>query len=244
MAYASKQGRARVNPTAPEAAGQCDRCGFLYSFRDLAWQMDWRGSSLQNLRVLVCPNCLDTPQEQLRAIIVPADPMPIINARVPDYANAETNYQTLTSVPLTDPNTGIPIPGTTTLVTQAGSAMTTQPIGAPVGLEPGAVMPLNQGVEYGVPVPVMSVTANGTSVITVTCSAAHGLQTNSQISAEGLADKRTNGFYSVTVTTGTAFTYEVNVPIPAGPLLTSTTNMITVLAGLPYGYDQIPQTGI
>jgi hypothetical protein len=58
---------------------------------NLAWQYDWRGASLQNLKFLVCETCYDAPQEQLRAIVVPADPTPIVNARVQDFVVAETN---------------------------------------------------------------------------------------------------------------------------------------------------------
>ena len=110
MAYASKQGRARINPTAPQAAGACDRCGFVYSFRDLRWQYDWRGASLVNIRILVCSDCFDEPQEQLRAIVVPADPLPIEQARVIDFVGASVDYQTVTAPKVYDPTTGIPIP--------------------------------------------------------------------------------------------------------------------------------------
>lgn len=44
-----------------------------------------------NIRILVCETCLDVPQNQLRNIIIPADPTPIMNARVQDYVTAETN---------------------------------------------------------------------------------------------------------------------------------------------------------
>jgi len=73
------------------AISECDRCGFRYNWVDLRWQYDWRGASLQNLKILVCETCYDAPQEQLRAIVVPADPTPIVNARVQDFVTAETN---------------------------------------------------------------------------------------------------------------------------------------------------------
>ena len=91
MGYASQAGRARTNAKSPQAHAICDRCGFRYNWVNLTWQYDWRGASLQNLKVLVCEDCYDAPQEQLRAIVVPADPTPIINARVQDFAVAETN---------------------------------------------------------------------------------------------------------------------------------------------------------
>lgn len=109
MAYASKEGRARVNSRSPEAAGQCDRCGFLYSFSHLRWQIDYSGAGLYNKRILVCEKCYDTPQQQLKVIVIPPDPLPVINARPPDYVNSETNYRVVSGQNTVDPVTGIPI---------------------------------------------------------------------------------------------------------------------------------------
>jgi hypothetical protein len=198
---------------------------------------------LQNLRILVCNDCLDTPQEQLRAIVVPADPTPIVNARVQDFEVAETNFITTSAPTVYDPTTGIPIPSTTNIVTENGQNLTMQPYGPPVGLEQGAVMPLNGKTHYGVKISPLSVTANGTTTINVTCSTAHGLSTNDQISVLGLSNSNATGFYSVTVTNPMTFTYQTNSAIPAGALLQGTTNIVTALVGLPYGYTQIPQVG-
>lgn len=58
----------------------------LYNLERLRWQNDWRGTQLQNLRILVCTNtCLDIPQRQLGTIILPPDPMPLLNARPEQY---------------------------------------------------------------------------------------------------------------------------------------------------------------
>jgi len=244
MAYASQSGRAKTSATNPQAHAICDRCGFRYNHAELKWQYDWRGAMIQNIRILVCDTCYDTPQEQLRSIVVPADPTPIVNARVQDFAAAESNYQTVTQPPTIDPETGIPIPGNTTLTTEDGQQLTTQPYGPPVGLTQPAVPPLKGTTHYAVRLPVLSVSANGTTIITVTCSQTHGLQTNDQISVEGVSNTGACGFYSVTVTTATAFTYEVAKPIAAAALYTPTTRIITASVGLPYGYTQIPQTGI
>lgn len=82
-------GRASISQTSPRALAVCDRCGFLYNHSDLAWQHQWRGTKIQNIRILVCDSCLDIPQEQLRTIIIPMDPAPIMNARQEDYVNAD-----------------------------------------------------------------------------------------------------------------------------------------------------------
>lgn len=244
MSYASQSGRAKTSATNPQAHAICDRCGFRYNHAELKWQYDWRGAMIQNIKILVCDTCYDTPQEQLRSIVVPADPTPIVNARVQDFAAAESNYQTITAPPTIDPETGIPIPGTTTLVTQNGQQLTTQPYGPPVGLTQPAVPPLKGTTHYAVRLPVLSVSANGSTIITVTCSEPHNIETNDQISVEGVTDTKACGFYSITKLTATAFTYQTAKVVPAGALLTSTTRIITASVGLPYGYTQIPQTGI
>ena len=152
MSYASISGRARTSSRKPQAHAICDRCGFRYNHVDLQWQMEWRGPVIQNIRVLVCRHCLDTPQEQLRAIVLPADPTPIMNARVQDFDAADTEYRSL--VPGTvDPVTGIPIPSTTLRTTQDCQNRVTEPYGVPVGLTQAAVMPYNGAVQkhFGVP---------------------------------------------------------------------------------------------
>jgi hypothetical protein len=90
MAYASKAGRARVSSRRPQAQAVCDRCGIWYNHVDLRWQYDWAGTSLINRRFLVCLRCYDKPQQQLRAIILPADPVPIRNPRIEPFIKDET----------------------------------------------------------------------------------------------------------------------------------------------------------
>jgi len=244
MGYASKLGRASVSSRNPRAAGQCDRCGFIYNHINLQWQYDYAGAGLINKRILVCNPCNDTPQNQLRAIVLPADPTPILNPRVQDYAAAETDFVATNAPTVTDFWTGIPVPSTTTLQTQNGQNLTDQPIGKPQGLDQNAVMPLYDKTAYRVNLYPLSVLANGTNTITVTCSAVHGLSTDSQIAIEGLSNNGADGFYSVTVKTGTAFTYQTNNAIPSGNLLQGSTLLVTALVGLPYNYTQIPQTGV
>lgn len=206
--------------------------------------MAWRGAQLMPTYIFVCPPCYDIPNENVRAITLPADPVPIKFPLVEPFFYDETNNQTISSIPQIDPLTGIPVPGTTTLSTESGLDLTTQPIGTPVGLEQPGVMPQFQSEHYAVNLQPLSVTANGTDQVSVTCAVAHGMTTNDQMSVEGLSNTAANGFYSVTVTTATAFTYQTNKAIAAGGLLTATTNMITALVGLPLGYSQIPQTGV
>lgn len=72
--------------------GTCQRCAFIYHLDELQWQYDYRGMQLQSLNILVCPTCLDAPQPQQKPIILPPDPVSVLNARPFDYVNANTNY--------------------------------------------------------------------------------------------------------------------------------------------------------
>jgi hypothetical protein len=217
----------------------------LYNHNRLQWQFDYAGAGLINKRILVCSPCLDTPQNQLRAIVLPADPVPILNPRVENYAAAETDFVATNAPTVTDFWTGIPVPSTTDVVTENGISITMQVLGKPTGLDQNAVMPLFNQTNYRVVLSPLSVTSQtGTSTITVTFSSAHGLNTDDQIAVQGLTNNNADGIYSVTVTTATAFTYQVNSAIPAGGLLQGTTLMVTALVGLPYNYNQIPLTGV
>lgn len=85
-------GRASISPTAPRALAVCDRCGFLYNHHNLKWQYQWVGPRLQNLKLLVCDGCLDVPQEQLRTLLLPPDPVPIPDPRPENYAVMVNSY--------------------------------------------------------------------------------------------------------------------------------------------------------
>ena len=91
-------GRARVSSRNPRAFAICDRCGFLMNHDRLSWQFDWAGASLINKRILVCETCNDVPQQQLRAIVLPADPVPIMNARPEQYNIDEMPVSTRTTM--------------------------------------------------------------------------------------------------------------------------------------------------
>jgi hypothetical protein len=84
MAY-RWHGRAEVNPDWPRAWAICDRCGFNWNLYKLSWQYQFEGFQLVNLRILVCPDCIDKPAEFLRALVLPADPPPLLNQRPEPY---------------------------------------------------------------------------------------------------------------------------------------------------------------
>lgn len=90
-------GRGRVSARSPRALAVCQRCGFTYQRTQLCNQVQWQGMQLQPLNLWVCKPCYDTPQQQLRAIILPPDPVPIdlpfpepYLAEVPSYLVTET----------------------------------------------------------------------------------------------------------------------------------------------------------
>lgn len=140
MGWASQSGRARTNPSNPQAFGVCDRCGIWYNHYKLRWQFDWRGASMMNIRILVCPTCYDTPQQQLRAIVLPADPVPILNPRVEAFIADETSTRATSGQDATDFWTGIPVPGGNTRITQSDGQRAVQQTGGAQGSlneEPG-----------------------------------------------------------------------------------------------------------
>jgi hypothetical protein len=178
----------------------------------LVWQYDWRGTSLQNLWIRVCKRtCLDTPQSQLRAITLPADPVPVWQPRPENFAADEVDSNQPIGIPTGfDINAVMPYDG---VVQKA----------------------------FGVPLSLLSVISTGTTTIFVTCSAPHGLINNDQIAVQGLSDRNACGFFSVVMYTATSFVYTTANAIAANSLLTPTTRMITCLVGLPRGQTQIPQ---
>lgn len=133
MGYASQSGRARTSARSPQAHAICDRCGFRYNHVDLKFQYDWRGGTIQNIQMLVCNSCYDRPNEQLRAISVPADPVPIINPRVQDFVNVEQNTRVTSGQNSTDPATGLPVISGDVRITEDNETRVTQQTGEPPG---------------------------------------------------------------------------------------------------------------
>lgn len=86
-----------------------------------------------NLRFLVCDTCYDAPQEQLRAIVVPADPVPIDQPRLQDFVTAETNTRATSGQNTIDPTTNIPVINGDTRITEDDKVRVTQQTGEPPG---------------------------------------------------------------------------------------------------------------
>ena len=156
MGYASKLGRAKISSRNPQAAAICDGCGFVFSHSELRFQLQWSGNKLVNLKQLVCRRCNDIPQTQLRAIVLPADPIPILNPRPEQYERAETDYR-LTSLPATmNLKTGLMVPDGDTRITENDKKRVVQQTGFAdgslnerPGTDPNAPGDNDPGLPYG-----------------------------------------------------------------------------------------------
>lgn len=78
-------GRARLDPQNPSAFAICDSCGFNYNLVALRAERQWYATEVRATGFRVCSKCEDVPQEQLRTITLPPDPMPVQNARPDTY---------------------------------------------------------------------------------------------------------------------------------------------------------------
>ncbi len=75
MAYPHDR-RTPTNLRNPQYVGFCERCGEKWYHAALSFQYEYRGPSLGNLNLLVCPQCNDRPNEQLRTIVIGPEGLP------------------------------------------------------------------------------------------------------------------------------------------------------------------------
>jgi hypothetical protein len=237
MGYASKLGRARISSRNPQAAGRCDGCGFIVSHSELRPQMQWAGNKLINLKQLVCRRCNDIPQTQLRAIVLPADPMPVINPRPENYVAASTDYRATSGQDTVNPITNIPIPGNTLRITENDDYRVTQQTGAPngslnelPGTDPNAVTYRN----------ISGAVDNGAGLIRLTVDTTNGMITGQRVTVGGVdGTTEANNNWTITVISlteidldGSVFT---NAYVSGGYVVNN--------PALPYGFTEIPPTG-
>jgi hypothetical protein len=208
----------------------------VYQFSDLKWQMDWRGAALMNIKILVCSDCYDTPQEQLRAIVVPADPTPIVNARVQDFTLASSDSRVTSGQNTTDSRTGIPVPGGNTRITQTNDVRSTQQTGeAPFGTNqlPGTDP---NAVTYRT---VSNATNNGSGLIRLTINTTNGMITNQRVVIQEVGGVPANGNWAITVVDAS------NIDLQSSVFSGTYTSGGYVInnPSLPYGFAQVPRTG-
>jgi len=242
MGYASRSGRARTSARNPQAFAICDRCAIWYNHVDLKWQYDWAGASLITKRILVCNTCYDEPQQQLRAIIIPADPTPIINPRVEPYAWDEIDRRQLSGYNTTNQQTGIPVQqGDTRVTTIDGDipdqTRVTQQTGEPPygtnqkpGTDPNAVTYRN----------ITNIANNGIGVIRVTVSVTSGFITGQRVIINDVVGvDAANGKWTITVINPSQFDLQnssfTGAYVSGGYVINN--------PSLPYGFDEVPKTG-
>jgi hypothetical protein len=209
---------------------------------NLRWQYDWAGASLINKRILVCNTCYDEPQQQLRAIIIPADPTPIVNPRVEPYAWDEIDRRQLSGYNTTNAQTGIPVQqGDTRVTTIDGdipdrTRVTQQTGEAPYGTnqkpgtDPNAVTFRD----------ITNVTNNGIGIIRVTVSVTSGFKTGQRViiaDVEGVT--AANGKWTITVINPSQF--DLQNSTFAGAYTSG--GYVINNPSLPYGFDEVPKTG-
>lgn len=230
-------GRAKVSTRNPEAFAICDNCGFLYNHSELRWQFQWSGNKLVNLRQLVCRRCNDLPQNQLRAIVLPADPMPIQNPRVQNYQAASTDYRTTSGQNTVDPETGIPILGNTMRITENDDYRVTQQTGEPPGGKNTLPGTDPNAVTYRT---ISNASSNGSGLIRLTVNTTNGMITGQTVTiGDVVGTTEANGNWTITVinlTTidlvGSTF---VNAYTSGGYVVNN--------PALPYNFTEIPKTG-
>jgi hypothetical protein len=242
MGYASRSGRARTSSTNPQAHAICDRCAFRYNHVDLKWQYDWAGASLINKRILVCNTCYDTPQEQLRAIIIPADPVPIVNPRVEPYSWDEIDRRQVSGNNTVNTQTGIPVQRGDTRVTTIDNDVpdqtrVTQQTGeAPYGTNqlPGTDP---NAVTYRT---VTGAANNGIGLIRLTIATTNGMITGQNVIVQDVSGvSSANGNWRITVMNTTQI--DLQGSVFSGAYISG--GYVINNPSLPYGFTEVPKTG-
>lgn len=152
MAHGDIAGRARTDPRNPRAQGVSDFSGCWYQRGALKRQMEWSGTQLVWTGMLV-PDCeMDKPNPQLRALRLPADPVPVMNPRPEDFqaANMPSGFTQYSMWPQ-----GQPLPYGVELTDGNGNLILTN-TGQPILLEIGSDGPalLAQLAQItGIPIP-------------------------------------------------------------------------------------------
>jgi len=95
MSYRPKGKHVQIDPSNPKALGICDYTGFVFNRNDLVRQMEWRGNALVWTGFYVGKPYIDKPNEQLRPPILPPDPVPVKEPRLPQGSTETFSNNTL-----------------------------------------------------------------------------------------------------------------------------------------------------
>jgi len=241
VGYASRSGRAQTSAKRPRAFGVCDRCAIWYNHDQLSWQYDWAGASLINKRILVCRTCYDEPQQQLRAIVVPADPTPIINPRVEPFAFDNIDRRQVSGYNTVNQQTGIPVPQGDTRVTslddEENKIRVTQQTGVASGSKNQLPGTDPNAVTYRT---VTNCVDNGSGLIRLTVATTNGMITGQYITVQEVGGvTASDGNWVATIVDNTT------IDLQDSAFSGSYTNGGYVVnnPSLPYGSDEVPRTG-
>ncbi len=237
MGYGSRSGRARTSSVNPRAHAICDRCGFRYNHDDLQWQYDWAGASLINRGILVCSQCMDVPQEQLRAIIVPADPVPVLNPRIEYFGTYSSNNRLTNGTPSVDAATGLSSPRGDTRITEDDATRSTQMTGA----APGSLNTLPgtdpNAVTYRT---VTNATDNGSGLIRLTVATTNGMITSQRVTVQDVGGvTAASGNWTITVINNT----QIDLQSSAFSGTYTSGGYVVNNPSLPYNFTEVPKTG-
>jgi len=242
MGYASRSGRARTSTRSPRAFGVCDRCSLWYNHHNLKWQYDWAGASLINKRILVCDTCYDTAQNQLRAIVLPADPIPIINPRTEPYLWDSTDYRQVSGYNTIDPSTGLPVQRGDVRVTSDDDVPTvdkrvTQQTGAPPGSNNELPGTDPNAVNFRF---VTDAVDNGSGEIRLTIG-----NTNGYITGQGVIVQEVQGVSNADGNWYITVVNETQIDLNGSTFSGAYTSGGYVIndPSVPRGFDEIPRTG-
>jgi hypothetical protein len=83
MSYRPKGKHVIIDENSPKALGICDKTQFVFRRMDLIRQMEYRGNALVWTGFYVGRPYADVPNNQLRPPVLPPDPVPVREPRVP-----------------------------------------------------------------------------------------------------------------------------------------------------------------
>lgn len=86
MSYRPHPKRASVDVGKQSAWSTCDVCGFIVNHNKMRWQVRYAGQALIRTGMLVCVPCWDIPAPFEKTLVLPPDPVPVMNARPENYA--------------------------------------------------------------------------------------------------------------------------------------------------------------
>jgi len=92
VSYLNYRAYVDIDPANPRGWGECDTCGHYFQLEKLAYQVEWMGTAIKRTGFRVCRECLDKPNEQLRTILLPPDPVPLKDPRPPKYHDPAPAY--------------------------------------------------------------------------------------------------------------------------------------------------------